>query len=74
VAHPFENFRQNKTSKRRAQKLTKGYESGGGVTPIRIEPAPLGSIERQGMNTYRRELGRESGSGRFGVNPYTRKE
>jgi hypothetical protein len=53
----------------------KRYDTGGTVKPLEIQPQPeapkeMGPIERLGVNTYRRELGRDPKTKRFGVNPY----
>lgn len=44
-------------------------QGGGSVQPLEIEPEK-GSLERLGTNTYRRELGRDPKTKKFGPHPY----
>ena len=53
-------------------KARERYDMGGSVPKGDVqplEPSP-GPIEKIGVSTYRRELGRDAKSGKFGVNPY----
>jgi hypothetical protein len=64
MAHPYAKFSQNKVGHDRAKAMV--HRDMGGSIPKR-EPGP---IEKAGVSTYKRELGRNSETGKFGVNPY----
>lgn len=66
MSHPYKKYGESKHGRSRGRER---FLEGGTVEPQRIE----GPIEKLGVSTYRRELGRvQSGpnKGRFGVNPY----
>lgn len=67
MAHPYADKNRGRE---RAKAFTK--QSGGSVTapakePLKIEPGP---IEKLGVKTYRREVGRDPATKRFGPYPY----